>query len=90
MPQNNHLSMFEQLGAILNPSKLEFIQVFVCPDYAVITLQNGNISECVRYLRELVGTGLTGMKDATDQISKIKHHFPESYEYIIDKVYSFR
>ena len=84
------MSMFERVGAALNPSKLEFEQIYVCPNYAIITLKNGNISECVRYLRELVGTGLSGMREATEQLTKIKYHFPERHEYIIEKVYSFR
>jgi len=84
------LDQFTMLGDILNPTKKDFEQMYVCPDYAVNTLINGNISECVKHLRDMIGTGLNGMSYATEQLMKIKEQCPEKYEYIHSKVYSFR
>jgi hypothetical protein len=81
---------FDYLANMLNPTEKEFEQIFVCPDYAVTTLINGNISECIQYLRDLIGTGITGMKEASEQLIKIKEQCPERYEYINDKVYSYK
>jgi len=78
---------FERLGNILNPNNNDFETVFIAPDYALETLINGNISECIKYLRALIGTGLTGMKEAADQLMKIKEQDPERYQYINNKVY---
>lgn len=81
---------FEYLANMLNPNEKEFEQVFVCPDYAVTTLINGNISECIKYLRDLIGTGITGMKEASEQLIKIKEQLPERYKYINDNVYKYK
>lgn len=81
---------FEYLANMLNPNEKEFEQVFVCPDYAVNTLINGNVSECIQYLRDLIGTGIVGMKEASEQLIKIKEQLPERYKYINDNVYKYK
>ena len=81
---------FEYLANMLNPNQKDFEQIYVCPDYAVNTLINGNISECIKYLRDLIGTGITGMKEASEQLTKIKEDCPERYEYIKENVYKYK
>ncbi len=81
---------FEYLANMLNPEQREFEQVFICPDYALNTLINGNVSECIQYLRDLLGTGITGMKETSEQMMKIKKHCPERYQYINDNVFSYK
>jgi len=72
----------------LNPSGRDLIQIVVCPQYGVNTLINGNISECINYLRELISAGSTGVNIAYEELNDIKELCPERYEYVKEKVFS--
>lgn len=73
---------------VLNPSGRDLIQIVVCPKYGVNTLINGNISECIIYLRELISAGSAGVNIAYEELNDIKELCPERYEYVKEKVFS--
>ena len=58
--------------------------VFVCNDYALETLINGNYAECARYLTELLTCSKAGLEEYTESIIKIYNHSKNDYEIIID------
>lgn len=57
-------------------------------NYAFETLINGNISECIQYLKGLIDYGLIGIGALHDELIGIKEHCPDRYEYIKAKVFS--
>jgi hypothetical protein len=81
-------SQFEYLSKLFNPKNLDFEEIYLSPNYAIDTLINGNISECITYLRSLIGTGLVGISVVNDELSEIKIHCPERYNYVKEKVFS--
>lgn len=86
---------FKKLGDILNTNnavdqKKDFLAVYVSPNYAVETLVNGNITECITHLRDLISSGITGVDLAYEQLNEIKIQVPEKYKYVKDKVFSYR
>lgn len=86
-PYTNN-DLFARLGGILNPKNLDIEQTIVANDYAVDTLVNGNISECIAHLRLLISNGLPGIELVHDQLMKIKESCPERYEYVKLRVFS--
>jgi hypothetical protein len=58
------------------------------PNYAVETLINGNISECVDYLKRIKATSIAGDQVAHEELMAIKEQVPEKYNYIKSKVFS--
>lgn len=56
--------------------------------YAAETLINGNISECIKYLKGLIEYGLTGIGAMHDALMRIKEECPDRYDYIRAKVFS--
>lgn len=68
--------------------KKTFDEVFVAPDYALTTLINGNVTECISYLRDLIATGATGSQEAHEQLVKICEADPTRYRYILSKVFA--
>ena len=65
----------------------EFEKEFVAANYGVETLINGNITECLEYLRRMKKTGLTGEMLVHEELTNIKSLVPERYEYIKSKVF---
>lgn len=61
-----------------------FDKIYVSKYYAYETLINGNISECYRYLNELIECGAIPV--AIDELIKIKELIPEKYDYILSKI----
>jgi len=57
-------------------------------NYAVDTLINGNISECIRYLRGLLDFGKAGIQTLHEELIRIKTEAPEKYNYVLKKVFS--
>lgn len=56
--------------------------------YAVETLINGNITECIKYLKGLIDYGLTGIMTMHDELINIKEKCPDRYDYIRKRVFS--
>ena len=91
MKKKNGLpSPLERLGDILNPNKIDFIEAHAGYNYGVETLINGNVSECVRYLKELIGTGMAGIEEAHEQLMQIKQSCPDRYDYVKENVFSIK
>lgn len=67
-------------------SKLE--EAFIKKDYAVETLINGNISECIDYLRKLFKCGTIGISVVHEELKSIQELVPDRYEYIKKKVFT--
>lgn len=65
-------------------NKKEFTQIYVEHGYAAETLINGNISEAVRYLNELINNGY--FSTAHEELIKIKEDCAEKYPYILNKI----
>lgn len=65
----------------------KFEKVFIPDNYAVFTLLNGNISECIRYLRELKETGIVGQKTVHEDLMMINEMVPEKYQYVKNMVF---
>lgn len=65
--------------------KIDYIQT---NGYAAETLINGNISECVNYLKGLLEYGLIGIGTMHDELMTIKEQYPERYDYVRAKVFS--
>lgn len=68
----------------------DFEHLFAGHEYALNTLINGNISECILYLRSLRRTGITGQSVTHEELKKIAEFVPDKYEFIQRSVYSFR
>lgn len=64
--------------------RVEFTKIYVKHGYAAETLINGNISECVRYLNELINNGY--FSTSHEELIKIKEDCPEKYHYILSKI----
>jgi hypothetical protein len=62
-------------------NKIPFDKYFL-PKYATETLINGNISECISYLRGLFQYGKVGMNVIHDELISIMNQVPERYEYV--------
>lgn len=56
--------------------------------YAVETLINGNVTECITYLKGLIEYGLIGIGAMHDELITIKEQYPERYAHIRAKVFS--
>jgi|APGre2960657373_1045057.scaffolds.fasta_scaffold238668_2 hypothetical protein len=65
-------------------NKKDLEQIYVAHGYAAETLINGNISECVRYLNELINNGY--FSTAHEELIKIKEDCAEKYPYILSKI----
>lgn len=65
-------------------NRVEFTKIYVKHGYAAETLINGNISECVRYLNELINNGY--FSTAHEDLIKIKEDCAEKYPYILSKI----
>ena len=65
-------------------NKKEFTQIYVEHGYAAETLINGNISEAIRYLNELINGGY--FSTAHEELIKIKEDCAEKYPYILSKI----
>ena len=57
-------------------------KVYVHEGYAAETLLNGNISECIRYIKEIAEFSL---EIAFDELLKVKELCPNKYEYVKSK-----
>lgn len=68
---------------------ISFDQYYI-HNYAADTLHNGNISECIKYLRGLFEYGKTGMSVIHDELINIKNNIPERYEYIKNKTFAIK
>lgn len=71
-----------------SPDKYRFDQVYAGKDYAVNCLINGNPTQTIIYLKDLITSGHTGMNVAHDELIKIKEKVPEKYEYIKKQVFN--
>lgn len=56
--------------------------------YALETLINGNISECIEYLKGLFEYGLTGILCIHEELITIKEEYSDRYEYIKARVFT--
>jgi hypothetical protein len=63
---------------------------YLINNYAVNTLINGNISECIKYLRGLFEYGKPGMNVIHDELLNIRAQVPDRYEYIKEKTFSVK
>jgi uncharacterized protein YqgV (UPF0045/DUF77 family) len=54
-------------------------EVYVHEGYAAETLINGNISECIRYIKEM---NKISSDIAFDELLKVKELCPNKYEYV--------
>ena len=83
-------SLFNKMANITRPIKntTDLEKVFICPNYATDTLINGNMSECINYLKDLIKTGIAGQLIAHEELTNIKEQVQDRYEYIKDKVFA--
>jgi hypothetical protein len=65
-------------------NKTSFEKIYVAHGYAAETLINGNISEAIRYLNELINNGY--FSTAHEELIKIKEDCAEKYPYILSKI----
>lgn len=65
-------------------NRVEFTKIYVEHGYAAETLINGNISEAVRYLNDLINNGY--FSTAHEELIKIKEDCAEKYPYILSKI----
>lgn len=65
-------------------NKKDLEQIYVEHGYAAETLINGNISEAIRYLNELINSGY--FSTAHEELIKIKEDCAEKYPYILSKI----
>ncbi len=61
-------------------------KVYVYDGYAADTLINGNVSECIRYIKEMMNLGSAGIGIAVDELMKIKELCPERYDFVKSKI----
>jgi hypothetical protein len=66
-----------------------FTKVFVSPNYGVETLINGNITECIEYLKDLLETGNVGIQTAYEELENIKNQVPDRYNFIKTSVFAY-
>lgn len=59
-------------------------EIFISENYSIDTLVNGNITECIRYIDELISNGY--FTPAHEELVKIKEQYPEKYKYVKNKV----
>lgn len=66
--------------------KQKIEEIMLPSGYAADTLINGNISECIRYLNELLEYRATVF--VWEELNDIKERCPEKFSYIKSKLHS--
>jgi hypothetical protein len=64
------------------------METFVAANYATDTLVNGNISECITYLKDLLECGSAGVKIVYEELDSIKANVPDRYNFVYHNVFS--
>ncbi len=66
----------------------QLTDIFIEKDYTVNTLINGNISECITYLKDLIECGNVGIGIVYEELSNIRELSPARYDYIKNNVFN--